>query len=324
MSSVKVGIVGCSITGSYLAWKLSKKYDVTVFEKNKAIGEKPCSGLVSERIWNFIPRKDELIENHIDEAIVHFIGKNIRLKFHPSMLVLNRKLLDEYVYKLAKENGAKILLENEVKRIYILKNKKPQVLADKLYEFDYLLGCDGFNSIVRRTLGIKDPEFKLGIYTIANKRNKTSSVDVYPSKNGFGWIIPRGSHTEYGLMEKVNEAKNSFERFCKSRKINPQKIYSHIISEGLVKAGKGRTALCGDAIGLTKPMSGGGIIWGLTACEVLIKKFPDFSKYNEEMKRFFEPKFFFSKAGNKIARFLGSNFVYLLPKEFYFDSDILY
>ena len=65
---MKIGIIGCSINGAYLAWKLSKENDVTVFEKNKTIGEKPCSGLVSERIWNFIPKNDDLIENVIDES----------------------------------------------------------------------------------------------------------------------------------------------------------------------------------------------------------------------------------------------------------------
>jgi flavin-dependent dehydrogenase len=318
----KVGIVGCSINGSYLAWKLSKENEVTVFEKNKVIGEKTCSGLVSERIWNFIPKNEKLIENVIDEAIVHFPKKNIKLKFHPRMLVMNRKLLDQYVSKLAMENGARVLLNNEVKKVYFFKNKKPQVLADKLYEFDYLIGCDGFNSIVRKSLTIKNPKFKLGIYTYINKKNKTNSVDAYPSKNGFGWIIPRGFHTEYGFLEEVAKAKESFDIFCKSRKIKPQKIYSHIIPEGLVKAGEGRVALCGDAVGLTKPTSGGGIIWSLTACDILLKDFPNFNRYNEDIKKYFEPKFLFSRIGNKVARFLGYNI--FVPKEIYFDSDLIY
>ena len=317
----RVGIVGCSINGSYLAWKLSKENEVIVLEKNKVIGEKPCSGLISERIWNFIPKNDGLVENVIDEAIIHFPKKNVRLKFHPQMLVINRKLLDQYISKLAMESGANILLNNEVKKVYFFKNKKPQVLADKLYEFDYLIGCDGFNSIVRRSLKIKDPKFKLGIYTYINKKNKTNAVNVYPSKNGFGWVIPRSSHTEYGFLEEASVAKDNFNRFCKSRKIKPQKIYSHIIPEGLVKAVEGRVALCGDAIGLTKPTSGGGIVWGLTACNMLLKDFPNFDKYNEDVKKFFEPKIFYSKIALFAAKNLGSKLFFLTPKEIWFDGD---
>jgi len=320
----RVGIVGCSINGSYLAWKLSKENEVIVLEKNKVVGEKPCSGLISERIWNFIPKNDGLVENVIDEAIVHFPQKNVRLKFHPQMLVMNRKSLDQYVTKLARESGANILLNNEVKKVYFFKSKKPQILADKLYEFDYLIGCDGFNSIVRRSLKIKDPKFKLGIYTYINKKNKTNAVNVYPSKNGFGWKIPRGSKIEYGFLEKTDKAKEGFNGFCRSRKIKPQKIYSHIIPEGLIKAEAGRVALCGDAIGLTKPTSSGGVIWGLTACNFLLKDFPNFKKYNDDIKRFFEPKIFYSKATLFAGKFLGNKASLLVPKETWFDSDLMF
>jgi len=317
---MKIGIVGCSINGAYLAWKLSEKHDVTVFEKNKFIGEKPCSGLISERIWNFIPKNENIIENLINEAIIHFPKKIVKLRFHPKMLVVNRKLLDQHVFNLAVKNGAKILLNNEVKKIYFLKGKKPQILADKIYDFDYLIGCDGFNSIVRSAIGTKNPKHKLGIYTYVDKKDKSDFVDVYPSRSGFVWKIPRGSKIEYGVLDSVNIAKISFDRFCKSKKIKPKKIYSHIISEGLIKAESGRVALCGDAIGLTKPISGGGIIWGLTACNILLKNFPNFKKYDEDIKRFFEPKIFYSKA----ALFFSNRLAFLSPKEFWFDGDMLF
>jgi flavin-dependent dehydrogenase len=240
------------------------------------------------------------------------------------MLVMNRKLLDQYVSKLAKESGANILLNNEVKKVYFFKDKKPQILADKVYEFDYLIGCDGFNSIVRRSVGIKEPKYKLGIYTYRSKKDKSDFVDVYPSENGFAWVIPRGSSIEYGLLGDLDKAKDKFNKFCKSKKIKPDKIYSHIIPEGLVKAEAGRVALCGDAIGLTKPTSSGGVIWGLTACGILLKDFPNFIKYDEDIKKFFGPKFLFFRIENKVARLLSYNFQCLLPKEMYFDSDMLY
>ncbi len=321
---MKIGIAGCSINGAYLAWKLSNKYEVTVFEKNKVIGNKPCSGLISERIWNFIPKNENIIENFIDDAIIKFPKKKVKLNFHPQMLVINRKQLDQYVSKLAEESRANILLNNEVKKVYFLKNKKPQILADKIYEFDYLIGCDGFNSIVRKAVGIKEPKYKLGIYTYKKKKDKSNFVNIFPSKNGFAWIIPRGLKVEYGFLENVNVAKNKFDKFCKSKKIKPPKIYSHLIPEGLIKSESGRVALCGDTIGLTKPTSSGGVIWGLTACNILLKSFPNFKKYNNNLKDFFGPKFLFLRMGNKISRFFGYRFPKLLPKEIYFDSDLLY
>jgi len=318
---MKIGIIGCSINGAYLAWKLSKDYEVFVFEKNKVIGEKPCSGLISERIWKFIPKNEKLIENFIHEAIIHFKKKKVKLKFQPRMLAIKRKLLDQYVADLAKENGANIFLGKQVKRVFYVKNKKPQVSADKIYEFDYLIGCDGFNSIVRKAVGIKEPKFKLGIYAYKKKKDKSNVVKVFPSKNGFAWAIPRGSKTEYGILEDVSIAKGKFDNFCKKIRFRPKKIYSSVIPEGLVRAEAGRIALCGDAIGLTKPTSNGGVIWGLTACNILLRNFPDFKKYDRELKKFFEPKFIFSRLGNKIVRYLSNKSPRFLPKEVSFDSD---
>jgi len=53
---MKVAIVGASVSGLYLAWKLSeKKNEVFVFERKEKVGGKVCSGLFSERIFEFIP-----------------------------------------------------------------------------------------------------------------------------------------------------------------------------------------------------------------------------------------------------------------------------
>jgi flavin-dependent dehydrogenase len=321
---LKVGIIGASIAGSYLAWKLSGDNDVSVFERNLEIGGKPCSGLVSERLWNHVPRNDSLVENTIDYAILHFSKKSVKLKFHPRMLVVDRKRLDQYVAGLAVKAGARINLGCGVKRLYFLKGKKPQIQTQGISEFDYVIGCDGANSIVRKSLGIKDPKFKLGLFTYIKKSDRSNFVDVYPSKSGFGWKIPRGSSVEYGFLGGLDSAKLDFDRFCRARKIRPQKIYSHVIPEGPVHAWRGSVALCGDALGLTKPTSSGGIIWSMIACDMMAKSFPNLGKYGSDVEKFFGPKFLFLRAQDKIVRFLGSRFASMLPKETYFDSDAMY
>ncbi len=319
---MKIAIVGCGINGSYLAWKFSEEHEVTVFEKKKTIGKEVCSGLVSERIWDFIPKSKKLIQNKINEAVLHFPKKNIKLKFHPKMLVLNRKSLDKHIASLAMDNGANIILGTEVKKMYHVKGMRPQILVSgKVFEFDYLIGSDGYFSVVRKSIGIKAPKYRLGIYTYVNKRISSKKVDIYPSENGFCWIIPRKRNVEYGILEKSSAAKNKFNKFCKKKRIKLKKVYSYVVPEGLIHTEKGRIALCGDVIGLTKPWSGGGILWSLTADNILIKNFPNFKKYNEELKYYFEPKMFFSKIIELLGRFVGNNIPFLAPKELYFDGD---
>jgi flavin-dependent dehydrogenase len=322
---MKIGIVGCGINGAYLAWKLSKGNEVDVFEKNNTVGEKPCSELISERIWNFIPKRKDLIRNTIEELLIHFPEKDVKLKFYPRMLVVDRKQITNYIVDLAKQNKAKINLNSEVKRIFYIKNNKPQIsISGKVLEFDYLIGCDGYNSIIRKNLGIKDPLYILGIYTRIKKRLKTNIIHVYPLKNGISWIIPRGNELEYGIYEKPEIARNEFNAFCKRMKIRPKEVYSQLIPSRLTKMQKNRIALCGDAVGLTKPWSYGGIIWGLIADDILVKTFPNFRKYEEKVRDYFEPKIFYSKIAVFAGRFLGDKIPFLAPKEIWFDGDLVF
>ena len=319
---MKVGIIGCGINGAYLAWKLSKNNEVEVFEKNSVIGEKPCSELISERIWNFVPKRNDLVRNTIEELAINYPKKSIKLKFFPRMLVVDRKQLASYIVELAKQNGAKINLNSEVKKVFYFKNQKPQIsVSGKALEFDYLIGCDGYNSIVRKSIGIKDPLFILGIYTRIKKKVKSNSIDVYPLRNGLSWVIPRKDEVEYGVYERTDIAREEFNNFCKKMKIKPKEVYSHLIPSRLTKMQKGRVALVGDASGLTKPWSYGGIIWGLISDNILIKNFPNFRKYEDKVKDYFEPKIFYSKIALFSAKVLGGKLNFLTPKELWFDGD---
>jgi flavin-dependent dehydrogenase len=319
---MKVGIVGCGINGAFLAWKLSENNEVEVFEKNSVIGEKPCSELISERVWNFIPKREDMIINKIEDLIIHFPNKDVKLKFYPKMLVVDRKQLANYIVDLAKRNGAKISLNSEVKRVFYIKNKKPQIsVSGKVYEFDYLIGSDGYNSIVRRSIGIKDPLCILGVYTRIRKKPKRNVIDIYLLKNGISWVIPRKNELEYGVYERIDTAKAEFNSFCKRMKIKPKEVYSQLIPSRLTKMQKDRVALTGDAVGLTKPWSYGGIIWGLIADNILINSFPKFSKYEDDVKDYFEPKIFYSKVALFTGKFLGKNLSFLTPKEIWFDGD---
>jgi len=311
MNSLKTAIVGAGICGLYLAWKLSQKgYNVTVFEKKEKIGKQACSGLFSERILEFIPESKKLIQNQIDSVLIHFPRRTIRIKFSKRFLVMSHFELDNLVADLAAASGAKIILNHSV-------NSLPE-------GFGRVIGCDGPNSVIRKSLGLGNPAFRLAIQGfIPVKEDNSDFVETWPVKNGFIWKIPRGKETEYGAIGNSREVKIIFEDFLKKNNLQLDRMASAVVPQGLLISPDSSIALCGDAAGLAKPWSGGGVIWGLISSEILLKNFPDFLKYQKELKRFFLPKIILSGIATKMAYFLGLNLPWFLPKNVRIEGDFL-
>jgi len=322
---MRVAIVGAGITGLYLAWKLSEKgHQVTVFEKREKIGKEVCSGLLSQRILDFIPESKKLIQNQIEYCLIHLPSESeareevkllrtpkrtLKIKFSKKFFVINHNELDGLVFNLAKKAGANIILNHKI-------NSIPS-------EFDKVIGCDGALSQIRKNLGLKDPKFYLGIQGFLKVEDNTNYVETWPTKQGFIWKIPRGKEIEYGIIEKPNLAKKLFEEFLNKNNLSLENIKSALISQGLIIPKNKNITLCGEAAGLTKPWSGGGVVWGLMAADILLKNFPDFLKYQKEIKSFFLPKIIFSKIAKTLVYFFGFNFPWFLPKDFTIEGDFL-
>ncbi len=306
---MRVAIIGGGISGLYLAWKLSeKKHDVTVFERKKEIGNDVCSGLFSKRILDFIPQSQKLIENRINHVFLHFPKKTIRVDFSKDFFAMSHFELDRLTADLAQKAGAEIILNHNVSFL-------PE-------GFDKTIGCDGINSIVRKSLGLPEPKYRLGILGFVHKHCSENYVETWPVKNGFIWKIPRGSKIEYGIMANPEQANKIFDDFLKNKKISLEKK-SKLIAQGLIIPSNSSITLCGEATGLTKPWSGGGVIWGLLAANILLETFPDFLKYKRALKRFFVPKIIFSKTVVKLVYFLGYKMPWLLLKKTRMESDFL-
>ena len=59
---MRVAVIGGGLIGSYIAWQLAEKgHRVTIYEQKTRPGKHACSGLISERIWGFIPINKELV-----------------------------------------------------------------------------------------------------------------------------------------------------------------------------------------------------------------------------------------------------------------------
>jgi len=324
MKIQKIAIVGAGIAGLYLAWKLAKKgHQVTVFEKKQEIGKLACSGMFSERIFEFVPQARKLIQNRINSAVIHFPKKTVRIEFEKKFFVMSHFDLDNMVAKLAQKAGAEIMLGRSITSLGVLRNPSPRD-PGWLEKFDRIIGCDGANSIVRKSLKLAEPSYRMGIQGFVKREDYSNSVETWPTKNGFIWRIPRGKTIEYGIIDAPKEAKAIFDQYLEKNDLKLKKIQSALIPQGFSLPDDSTVTLCGDAIGLTKPWSGGGVIWSLTAAEMLLKNLSDFLEYSKEMKKFFLPKIQRSKTLTKLVYFLGEKASWLLPKKVKIEGDFLF
>ncbi len=307
----KVAIIGAGAVGLYLSWKLSKKgFKVTVFEKNKKVGLKACSCLISERVKDFIPFDNTLIKNKIKYSLIHFPKKTIRLKFSPVHFALDREKFDESLENIAKEEGVNVIFSKEIYKI-------PD-------DFFRIIGCDGALSSTRRHLSLSSPSFRLGVQLLKEGSVvENEETDTWPLKNGFCWRIPKGDYIEYGALGNRDSLKEEFSKFCSDRKISFDwnEVKSALVPQGLIFPKRENITLCGDASGITKPWSGGGIIWGFKAVDILSECFPDLEKYRRKVLKFFRPKLIKGKLASKVIYSIGNNLPFLLPREISRDND---
>lgn len=308
----KAAVVGSGLIGAYLALKLKEKgLDVFLYDQKKEeeLGFKPCSTLVSERIRQFIAFPENCIENIIEGCKIHFPKKTIELNFNPKHLVLNRDKLLQSQLSLLKEKGINLFLG--------------QRINDIPWQYDYVFGCDGPASVIRRKLGLKEPKMKIGAQVFVEKPGHSSFTDVFPVRSGFFWKIPRYNFTEYGFLASSN-IKALFFAFLKEQGVGLKDIALSLVPCSGIKmifSKNKQVALCGDAMGLTKPWSGGGIIWSLYAADILLNNFPNFGKYEKEAERFFKPKIIEGTIANNMVYFLGFNFPFFLPDKVNYDND---
>lgn len=308
---MKIAIIGAGINGLYIGAKLSESGNkVTIFEKKKEIGNNVCSGLFSNRLLDFIPEAEKLIENRIKSVKIHFPKKTIEAVFSRELLIIDHSKLDKLAADYAIEKGAGLFLDNNIREI-------PS-------GFDAIIGCDGYDSIVRKYLKLDNPAFKLGIQGFSDKKTSNSFVEVWPKKSGFLWKIPRKDKIEYGIIANIFTASWLFKDFLAKNNLTVGDIRSKTIPQGLIIPKNSKVTLCGDAAGLTKPWSGGGVVWGLVAADILVKNFPNFINYRLKTIRFFRKKIWLSKMALKFAYFIGFNIPWVLPQRIKIETDFLF
>ncbi len=254
-------VVGGGVAGAYLASKLSG-LNVLLIEKNKNIVLKD-SGIVSKDFLEFFD--EGLIKCPITRMDAFSpSGNTFTLNSrNPFAYIIKREMFSRKLRIEARKN-ATIVYDN-VKGVTFGKESVTVHGANGTYEGKLIVGADGANSTVRRYARIQRPLLSLGIM-VKTRSKMTGNINVffnkYYSPDFFAWIIPQNN--EYGTISSVRSRKY-LENFKEKQYLPTGMTYAYLIPTGYVKSYANRMLLVGDACGQNKPLTGGGIMFGLRA-----------------------------------------------------------
>jgi len=155
-------------------------------------------------------------------------------------------------------------------------NNRVVLKNGEAFGYRYLVGADGYASIVRRHLGLKVEKKLIGFqYTIPVKEEHPALemfMDARRFHLWYAWIFPHGDSIAVGCCcdpEKVNhlKVKAGFHKWLKDQKIDPgdAKLESYPISYDYRGVTFGNIFLVGEAAGLASGFTGEGIYQSLVS-----------------------------------------------------------
>ncbi|MEM4782618.1 MAG: geranylgeranyl reductase family protein [Halalkalicoccus sp.] len=276
-------VVGAGPAGSRFARRATEAgYDVLALEGGR-IGEPlACSGHVSTDVWEYTTdgAREELLQNEIRGARFHLDGPGSEAypfyREEPVSNVIDRVGLDRHLAAAAREAGADLRESHTVTGVHeeddhvLIEASTPDGSAE--FRGRMVAGCDGPVSRTRRDLGIDEPDELLhGVLGFEPAADHAEFVDVHlTAPRFFAWRIPRGeAGVEYGLAAPPGrEVRELFEGFTAGYDAETENVCSGMIPIGPPgRVTSERGFLIGDAAAQTKPFTGGGILYGMTAAD---------------------------------------------------------
>lgn len=277
-------IVGSGPAGSSAAYTLAKHgIDACIVDKAVFPRDKLCGGLLTLRSKKIFAQVFDGSWNSTFEYKangVKFFYKSRLLNSvenYSELFFTSRIVFDDYLLKMAKAKGATSYQGKAVASID-LNNKICRFRSGEEITYDYIVGADGVNSIVAKSI-FGEPfnkqtiGFALEIEVDKKQSNRmVTDPEIYfgIARWGYGWIFPK-KHTLTvgigGVHAHNPDIKKEFNEFLKTifGEVPSGKIKGHYIPFGEYRKtpGLNNALLVGDAAGLVEPITGEGIAFAM-------------------------------------------------------------
>jgi flavin-dependent dehydrogenase len=206
-------------------------------------------------------------------------------------ITTNRAAFDHYLARRAERAGVHLVEGLPVEDVVIESDRVCALTEDgDEYQSEFLVGADGVNSVVSRSLGLR-PQRKdltrvgLGMeadFAVGEPRVKEACdgradiLQIYPQsgKVSYGWVFPKQEHLGIGIagagvhMKRLRPDFDGFVEGLEQRfgfELTPEKRRTYFLGgDGLnSKNVTDRCILVGDAAGFVDPMMGEGIAYAM-------------------------------------------------------------
>jgi len=288
MEEFDVIIIGGGPVGCRVGRNLAKEgKNVLILEAKSRIGyPNHCSGLVPEEFISVGLVKDSLILNYIKGAKVYSYKENTFTfkREKPYAVVIDRVAFDRYTETLSKEAGAKIIYNSHVESVDLSEGcAKVKLTNGKEFTSKVLVVAAGSTNAIKNLLNFSmDGET---IYTV--QVDVSIALEDYEiayiymnneiALNWFAWVIPTsigfarvgfGTTDGRNILEKLDKLFHTWSLLKDAKIIGKPVVWSIPIGVPQKTVFK-NVAFVGDSARQVKPFSGGGLLTGFIAGDVL-------------------------------------------------------
>lgn len=258
---------------------------VIVLERHKAIGAKVCAGGITwDGLIKIVP--EQLIERSFCEQYVFSnLQRTVVREKNPIISTVNRKVLGQWMAKQAVEAGADLIADCRVVSIDGLQvTSKTSSGKQRTFTCRHLVGADGANSMVRRSLGVPTEQVGPGInYQLAGSAERMEwHLNTRHFGYGYGWIFPHketvsiGAYGPRGNMSG-RQLKENLIRWAAARgyDLQHESCQAAVINYDYRGHAFGSIWLVGDAAGLASGLTGEGIYPAIVSGETVARSIID-------------------------------------------------
>jgi len=271
---MKLIIIGAGPIGCYVAQLLknsNKAPNITIIEEHAEIGRPVhCAGLVSPDVFSEVKVSldDEVVINHIDGAEIFLNHDSFKINRKNVAVVIDRERFDRALGKGLNIhfNTRFVGIEREA-GAYLVETDKGEYYAD------IVIGADGANSALRKIAGFEEniPSLRGVQFRMRYDKCHKNLVQVYLKNPSFAWIIPESEDlVRVGVIS--DNPYHDLKEFLEEKSIKGEILekFAGAVPLGRCPAHKQNIFLVGDAACQVKPLTHGGIYYGMRCAEILV------------------------------------------------------